>query len=741
MINSFETGGSERQFIALANSLSPKRFRLRLGCIMQRGGLIHGFGDVPIFPLGGSLYGWKSMQTRIRLARHLRANDIQVAHAFDFYTNLALVPAARFARIPVVIGSQRQLGDLLTPAQRRAQVAGFHWCDAVVCNSHAAADLLIAAGLPASKTVVIGNGLAPSAFTPAKPALPRVSGRLRIGMIARMNTRSKNHSLFLRAAAKLCGEHSHLEFVLVGDGPLRPELESEAERLCCRKQILFVGVCRDVSAVVASLDISVLPSASESLSNVVLESMAAGLPVIANQVGGNIELLGGERGVLVPPNDADLLAHAIEELIRQPQRRVEIGRRAREFAAANFTLERMRRLHEEMYSELLQRKRWRPLPMSLNGKKEKTHRIRVAVIAASLRYVGGQSVQADLLLRNWQRDPEVDAFPIPIDPDFPAVLKWVARIPVLRTVVRQPFYLWALWRGLCDADIAHVFSASYWSFLVAPAPAWMIARLRDKKVIIHYHSGEARDHLQRFRSALPVLARVDRLVVPSGYLVDVFREFGLHAEAVPNIVDLSQFLFRLRNPLRPHLVCTRGFHRYYSIDVVMKAFAEVKRHFPEAQLDLVGGGPTEAAVRELVQELKLSGVTFVGVASRDRIAQFYDRADIFINASCLDNMPVSFLEAFASGTPVVTTAPESVPYIVKHERTGLLSPVGDPQSLAVSVIRVLTDAELACQLALNAYKELEKYRWPVVRRQWLYVYRATVSGGHEPEQELVSTTT
>jgi glycosyltransferase involved in cell wall biosynthesis len=272
-------------------------------------------------------------------------------------------------------------------------------------------------------------------------------------------------------------------------------------------------------------------------------------------------------------------------------------------------------------------------------------------------------------------------------------------------------------------DIAHIFSASYWSFLLAPAPGWFFAKLRGNKSIINYRSGEARDHLQRFRSARFVLSRVDKIVVQSSYLVDVFREFGLSASVVPNIVDLSQFRYRERNPLRPHLVCTRGFSTYYSVDVVVRAFAEVKKEYPQAQLDLVGGGPLEGDVRKLVADLNLGGVNFTGVASRQEIGKYYDQADIFINASWLDNMPVSVIEAFAAGTPVVTTSPESMPYLVEHERTGLLSAVGDEKALAANVIRLLRDPALAARLVQNAHYESRNYTWEAVREQWVSTYR------------------
>jgi L-malate glycosyltransferase len=353
--------------------------------------------------------------------------------------------------------------------------------------------------------------------------------------------------------------------------------------------------------------------------------------------------------------------------------------------------------------------------------------LRVAIVAASLRYVGGQSVQADLLASYWQGDSDVQAEFVPIDPPFPRGLRWIEKIPYLRTVIRQPLYVNALWRGLKRANMVHIFSASYWSFLLVSVPAWIVARLQGKKVLLHYHSGEARDHLRRFRSSRPILERMDMLVVPSGYLVDVFSEFGLKAEVVPNIVDQSQFSFKRRTPLRPHLVCTRGFGSYYRVDLVVRAFALVQKVYPEARLDLAGEGPLEEKVRELVRELDISGVRFLGVVPRADIGKAYANADIFVNASSLDNMPVSVIEAFACGTPVVSTAPEGMTYLVDQERTGLLSPVGEAESLAENILRLLRDRELSSSLAIRAYEESQRYRWPAVREQWLTAYRTLMA--------------
>jgi len=724
MTNSFETGGSERQFVELARALHPQSYRVLLGCLQTKGPLRGDLGPVQHFDLGGSLYRPQSMRTRYRLASSLRRSQVAIAHAFDYYTNLTLIPAAKLAGTAVVIGSQRQLGDLLTSAQRRAQQAMFSWADCVVCNSRAAADRLVQHGLRADKFAVIGNGLPPAAFAETMPVIPRRPGVFRIGMIARMNALSKNHRILLNVAARLRDRLPNFEIVLVGDGPLRPGLEREAQELGIGDLMHFLGDRRDIPAILASLDVTVLPSASESLSNAILESMAAGVPVVANNVGGNAELIAQERGILLPSNDEEALAGALLQLAGDQRLREALGQNARRFAHENFTIEQMRKNYEELYAELLQRKgcRSNAVPVRAGRAKVRTP-VRVTIVAASSRYVGGQSVQADLLLRNWQGDSDVQAQLVTIDPEFPRGLRWVQGIPGLRTLVRQPFYVHALWHGLENADIAHIFSASYWSFLLAPVPAWFVARLRKKKVLLHYHSGEARDHLRRFRTARAMLGKMDMLVVPSGYLVDVFAEFRLKADIVPNIVDLSQLSFRPRTPLRPHLVCTRGFHPYYRVDLVLLAFAEVQRVYPQACLDLAGAGPLEEQIRNLAETLKLSGIRFLGVVAHAEIGKVYADADIFLNASSVDNMPVSVLEAFACGTPVVSTAPEGIRYLVEHEKTGLLSAPGDAMALAENVLRLLGDGELSSRLAANAYQESIRYRWTAVRQQWLDAYR------------------
>jgi L-malate glycosyltransferase len=358
MSNTLEVGGSERQFVALVEALSRERFDVHPACLRRTGGFAARMGEIPEFPTGGSLYRVQAQRARWAMVSSLRRDQIAVAHAFDFYTNLMLIPAAKIAGVPVVIGSHRQLGDLLSRSQFKAQLWVFHFADRVVCNSRAAAAALHESGLRETKLEIIPNGLDESAFAECAPALPRKPGFVRIGMIARMNDDVKNHPLFLRAAASLKKRIAGVEFVLVGDGSRRSGLEAMAAELGIAERTIFMGERHDIPSVMASLDISVLVSSSESLSNVILESMAAGVAAVATSVGGNSELLNnGETGVLIPPNDEGKLVQVLEQLVREPALRTQYSACAKKFARAHFHMSQVCRRYEDLYFALLAAKR------------------------------------------------------------------------------------------------------------------------------------------------------------------------------------------------------------------------------------------------------------------------------------------------------------------------------------------------------------------------------------------------
>jgi glycosyltransferase involved in cell wall biosynthesis len=349
--------------------------------------------------------------------------------------------------------------------------------------------------------------------------------------------------------------------------------------------------------------------------------------------------------------------------------------------------------------------------------------IRLLLVAPALRILGGQAVQANYLLEHLSPEPDVEVSFLPHNPRLPGPLRLLQSIKYVRTLVTSFVYCLSLLIQIPRHDIVHTFSASYLSFLIAPAPAIIIARLFGKKVILNYHSGEAEDHLRTWpRTAVPIMKLADELIVPSQYLVDVFWKFGLRATAVANIIDPDRFRFKERKPLLPIFLSNRNLYQLYNVACILRAFTKIQQTFPEARLIIAGDGSQRPELEALARELKLQNVDWRGRVEPHKMHELYDEAHIFLNSSNIDNMPGSILESFGTGMPVVSTSAGGIRCIVTHERTGLLVPRNDHDAMAAWAIHLLESPELASSIARNAYDECASYTWEAVREKWLAAY-------------------
>jgi glycosyltransferase involved in cell wall biosynthesis len=355
--------------------------------------------------------------------------------------------------------------------------------------------------------------------------------------------------------------------------------------------------------------------------------------------------------------------------------------------------------------------------------------LHVALVAPSLRILGGQAVQAQRLLDAWRQDADVEAWLVPINPVPPPPFDRLLRVKYLRTLLTQALYYPLLLRELRRADVVHVFSAAYASFLLAPLPAILVARLYGKPVVLNYRSGEAPDHLRRSALARRTLKSVDLNVVPSSFLNQVFARFGISSRVVANVCEGARFQYCERDPLRPRLLSTRNFEPLYNVGCTLRAFARVQRQYPDASLILVGSGSTEPALREQVRELGLQHVTFAGRVAHADIHRCYADADIYVQTPSIDNMPASVIEAFASGLPVVATRVGGVPAILEDGVHGLLAPDDDPDAVADRIIELLQDPERARRMAAAARASCQQYDWTVLRDEWIAVYRSVAARG------------
>lgn len=358
------------------------------------------------------------------------------------------------------------------------------------------------------------------------------------------------------------------------------------------------------------------------------------------------------------------------------------------------------------------------------GAAQGASRVRVLIVAPSLDILGGQAVQATRLGARFAEEPELEIGFLPVNPRLPGALRRLQAIKYVRTILTSLLYVITLLARVRRYDVIHIFSASYFSFLLAPTPAILVAKLYGKKTLLNYRSGEAEDHLHRWRrTVLPTLRLCDRIVVPSGYLVDVFARFGLRAQAIFNFVDASRFRFRERLPLRPVFLSNRNLEPLYNVGCILRAFAKIQQRFPEARLTIAGDGSQRGELETLARTLGVENVRFIGRVAPERMPELYDAADVYLNAPNIDNMPGSIIEAFAAGTPVVTTDAGGIPYIVTDGETGLMVSRDDAEAMARKAIRLLEDDTLAARLAARARGECERYTWEPVRDKWLDLYR------------------
>ena len=365
--------------------------------------------------------------------------------------------------------------------------------------------------------------------------------------------------------------------------------------------------------------------------------------------------------------------------------------------------------------------------------------VRVCILAPSLDLVGGQARQAERLINGLASEQSVEIGFIPHNPRLPGPLRFLQRIKYVRTLVTTLAY-WLVATGrLWRFDIVHVYSASYYSYLLSVLPVILLGKLYGKKVLLNYHSGEAEDHLANWRrTAVPFIRRADLIVVPSRYLVDVFARFGLSARVIHNVVDPDQVRYRERTPVRPLFLTNRLHEPLYNVQCVLRAFALVQQKYPDASLTVAGDGSLRGALESLARELGLRNTTFVGLVPSGEMARLYDAADIYMMATNIDNMPGSVIECLACGLPVVTTDAGGVRYIVTHDESALIVPLNDHAALAAQAMRLIEEDGLAVRLARTGRAASQAYAWVTVRDEWLDAYQELARD--QPTRSMAATT-
>lgn len=364
-------GGTEKQVVRLAGALDRTRYAVDLACFGHWGELVDEVARsgvvVAEYPVR-SLLRPGTLRQQFRFAGDLSRRRVQVMHSYNFYANVFALPAARVAGVPCVVASIRDTGVYLDRAKQRAQRLACQFAHRIVVNADAIRDWLIEQGYTAERIVTIPNGLDVRKYRVARGGhvlrdelgIPHDAPL--VLLLARVN-RQKGIDHFVTAAAAVRGRHPDAHFVVVGgnfdrahpEQAYRREVEEAAARLGMARHLHFTGFRDDVPAILAEADLSVLPSLSEGLSNTLLESMAAGLPVVATRVGGTPEAIDDRvHGLLVAPGDARALAAAMGAVLDDPALAEALGCAARARVTQRYSFEQMARATEALYEQVLE---------------------------------------------------------------------------------------------------------------------------------------------------------------------------------------------------------------------------------------------------------------------------------------------------------------------------------------------------------------------------------------------------
>jgi L-malate glycosyltransferase len=271
-------------------------------------------------------------------------------------------------------------------------------------------------------------------------------------------------------------------------------------------------------------------------------------------------------------------------------------------------------------------------------------------------------------------------------------------------------------------DVFHIHGCSYWGFIpiVYGVTAGIILQ---KKIIITYHGGDAanffsnRPGFTRF-----FLKKATHLVVLSGYLKTVFQEFGYKVQVIPNIIDNNDSYYKQRDNLRPNFISTRSLEPLYNIKLILDAFKKIQQKYTEATLVILGKGSLKKKFMNYIKEESINNVCFPGYVSNKTTHDYLAKADILINAPLTDNMPVSLLEAFSSGLLVISSNVGGVPYMIEHEKDGLLFESENLNDLVDKIEYALTYQDLSKQMVINAFNKIDIYRWKSVKKDILELY-------------------
>jgi len=368
-INQLGVGGAEQQLMELVKGMDKNRFEPIVVSLYPGGALepeIKAMPGVELICLHRR--GRFDFLVLFKIFRLLRQKRVQIIQPF-------LTPASFFGMMPSFMNRRlvkivtERCGVRVNPRlgssmYRKAEDFLTRFADWVVPNSKSGEDYVIKRGIKPASVKVIYNGINLERLKPNPDVVARIRQQVKlpdggkiVGITASL-TPAKDHITFLKAAKIVSLTVPETRFMVLGDGPLRPDLERLAQELGIDSVVTFFGNQRDVGSYISAYDIACLTSFDhEGCSNATLEAMALGKPVVVTDIGGNREVVeNGINGLLVPPKNPEILAQNIIRCLQQPELAQRIGQQARQKVLAQFSIPRMVQEYQDLFENALRQK-------------------------------------------------------------------------------------------------------------------------------------------------------------------------------------------------------------------------------------------------------------------------------------------------------------------------------------------------------------------------------------------------
>lgn len=352
-------GGAEKMILDLVRGLPPNQYESTVVLLVE-GWLTQRLREIGVEPIHPPRRGAFDPRTVLDLLRTVRSRGIQLIHSHEFFTNVLGCMVAKLANLPVITTVHGKSYYTDRGRRRLAYRAVARCADCFVTVSDDLKTFLAGAlGIPPSRMTTVHNGVDPGQYLAAdghadkRAELGLPPDAVVLGAVGSLYP-VKGHTYLLQALTRILPVHPQVTVVLVGRGDLRAELEAEVRTSGLQDHVRFLGFRPDVTDLLATFDIFVLPSVSEGLPLSLLEAMAMAKPVVASAVGGIPEVvLPGRTGLLVPPADPRALAEAILSLLDNAPLAKQIGQQARDHVAGHFTLARMLERYQTLYRACL----------------------------------------------------------------------------------------------------------------------------------------------------------------------------------------------------------------------------------------------------------------------------------------------------------------------------------------------------------------------------------------------------